>query len=69
VLQVRKQPWHAGDGFRRSLLQTLLLRIVSTSCFGSQASRHFRRSWNGKNIRRPTHVFTLKNPGASTFSM
>src|SRR6266566_245856 len=29
VLQVRKQPWHAGDGLGRSLLQTLLLR----NCF------------------------------------
>src|SRR5947207_1048164 len=43
--------------------------IVSTSCFGSQSSRHFPTLVECKNIRRPTHVFTLKNPGASTFSM
>ena len=54
-------------GVRR--LKSQLWSSASRSALGIQASSAFPTLVECKNMRRPTQVFTLKNPGASTFSM
>jgi len=43
--------------------------IVSIHFLAARPAGIFPTLVECKNIRRPTHVFTLKNPGASTFSI